>query len=265
MLINTFCHLPRIGLNKEKTLWGKGIQSWDDYRKTAKNLDDLDESELHFKNRNAGYFSRSLKSDQQWRLFDDFRDSVAYIDIETTGLDRSYNEITSIALYDGTDLRTYVSGQNLTQFPKDIQQYKVLVSYNGKMFDIPFIERQFGIELDHAHIDLRFVLAKLGYKGGLKGVERAMGIDRGDLDGVDGFFAVWLWGEYKKKKNEAALETLLAYNCTDVVNLEHLAVTAYNQNMKQTPFGSHRQAAAAKPVKIPFQADKKLVSRRSGW
>ena len=45
---------------------------------------------------------------------------------------------------------------------------------------------------------------------------------------------VWLWHQFKRKKNEAALETLLAYNCTDVVYLEHLMVTAYSKNIKQT-------------------------------
>ena len=108
-----------------------------------------------------------------------------------------------------------------------------------------------------ARILVRLVLKKL--------VERALGIDRGDLDGVDGYFAVWLWHEFKRKKNEAALETLLAYNCTDVVNLEHLMVAAYNKNIKQTPFGENRQVRAPRSVHIPFKADKKLVARNSVW
>jgi len=43
----------------------------------------------------------------------------------------------------------------------------------------------------------------------LKFCEKALGLDRGDLDGVDGYFAVLLWRDYQKKHNEKALETLL--------------------------------------------------------
>jgi len=56
---------------------------------------------------------------------------------------------------------------------------------------------------------LRYVLKSLGYSGGLKSCEKALGLDRGDLDGVDGYFAVLLWRDYQKKHNEKALETLL--------------------------------------------------------
>ena len=136
-----------------------------------------------------------LASNQSWRLFPEFRDTMAYLDIETTGLDRYYNTITTIALYDGQSIKIYVRGQNLEDFIEDIQKYKVIVSYNGKSFDVPFLEHYFNIRLDHAHIDLRYVFYSLGFKGGLKGCERQLGMDRGDLSDIDGFFAVLLWDE----------------------------------------------------------------------
>jgi uncharacterized protein YprB with RNaseH-like and TPR domain len=90
--------------------------------------------------------------------------------------------------------------------------------------------------MDHVHIDLRYVLASLGYRGGLKGCERMLGIDRGDLEGIDGYFAVLLWDDFKRKGNQKALDTLLAYNTLDVVNLETLMVAAYNGKLTDTPF-----------------------------
>ena len=128
-----------------------------------------------------------------------------------------------------------MQGQNLDDFIEDIQKYKVIVSYNGKSFDIPFIEHHFNIRLDQAHIDLRYVLFSLGFRGGLKGCERQLGMDRGDLKDIDGFFAVLLWDEYQKNKNEKALDTLLAYNVQDTVTLENLMVTAYNMKLSQMP------------------------------
>ena len=47
-----------------------------------------------------------------------------------------------------------------------------------------------------------------------------MGLDRGYLEGVDGYFAVLLWREYELYHDQEALETLLAYNIADTVNLE---------------------------------------------
>lgn len=44
--------------------------------------------------------------------------------------------------------------------------------------------------MPHAHIDLRYVLASLGYRGGLKGCERQLGLDRQELQDVDGFFSL---------------------------------------------------------------------------
>ena len=116
-----------------------------------------------------------MPANQSWRLFPEFRDSTAYLDIETTGLDRQFNKITTIAIYDGHKIKAYVNGQNLDNFIEDIQQYKVIVTYNGKSFDIPFIETFFNISLNHAQIDLRYVLYSLGFRGGLKGVERQFG------------------------------------------------------------------------------------------
>ena len=56
------------------------------------------------------------------------------------GLDHSFDEITTIAVYDGTSVFTYVQGENLQDFKEDIQKYKVLVTWNGKCFDIPFLQ-----------------------------------------------------------------------------------------------------------------------------
>jgi len=40
------------------------------------------------------------------------------------------------------------------------------------------------------HIDLRYIMNYLGYKGGLKKCELQLGIDRGLLKEVDGYCAV---------------------------------------------------------------------------
>ena len=271
MLQNTFCHISGIGLKTEKSIWEKGIYSWTDFasRQSEKKLaprqqmagNIIAESFNHLADKNPNYFEARLPSHQHWRMFPEFRTHTAYLDIETTGLDTDSNEITTIALYDGHQVRYYVNGRNLEAFQDDILNYKVLVTFNGKCFDVPFLERYFNMQLDHAQIDLRYVLKSLGFKGGLKKCEARLGIDRGNLSGVDGYFAVLLWADYINNKNTRALETLLAYNIEDVVNLETLMVMAYNMNIKDTPFFPELEIALPLLPKIPFQPDLETIDR----
>jgi uncharacterized protein YprB with RNaseH-like and TPR domain len=216
----------------------------------------LQESKEHLRNNNPCYFSDLLPTHLHWRLFPEFRNSTAFLDIETTGLKMWGFEITTIALYDGKAIRYYVQGQNLDDFIDDIKNYNVLVTYNGKNFDVPFIEDHFRIKLNHAHIDLRYVLKSLGYTGGLKLCEKALGID-----GVDGYFAVLLWLDYLQNNNRKALETLLSYNIEDVVNLETLMVMAYNMKIKDTPFFENHQLPIPQMPDLPFEPDIGTIDR----
>jgi uncharacterized protein YprB with RNaseH-like and TPR domain len=96
--------------------------------------------------------------------------------------------------------------------------------------------------------------------------EKALGLDRGDLDGVDGFFAVLLWREFQQTGNIKALETLLAYNIEDVVNLETLMVLAYNMKLKDTPFSRTHALSMPKIPDIPFKPDRSTIERiRQRW
>ncbi|HXG66173.1 MAG TPA: ribonuclease H-like domain-containing protein, partial [Blastocatellia bacterium] len=178
MLKQTFCHLPGIGPVKERNLWAAGIRSWDALLgaaafglpriRVASLSRHIEESYRHLETGDPAHFAERLAADQHWRLFADFRHSIAYLDIETTGLGYG-DHITTIAIYDGQSVFHYIHNQNLNDFIADIRRYRLLVTYNGKCFDVPFIENQFGIRMTQAHIDLRYVLGSLGYRGGLKG------------------------------------------------------------------------------------------------
>ncbi len=209
----------------------------------------------------ARYFCRYLPSTEQWRIFKEYKDSTAYIDIETTGLGGFENIITTVSLYDGENIRYYIHGKNLEEFVNDIMEYKVIVTYNGKTFDVPFIEHYFGISMDHAHLDLRYILRSLGYAGGLKSCERQLGIGRtGCLGDLDGYFAVLLWHDYQNNGNEKSLETLLAYNIQDVLSLEHLMIEAYNQKINKLPLSVEPLKTCAPPAN-PFTVDLPAVER----
>jgi hypothetical protein len=271
MLKNSFLHIPGIGAETEKKFWGKGIRSWDSFNHTGQDKSPTKKeaiigeyllaSKQHLQDGDPRFFADLMPAGQHWRFFPEFRKSAVFLDIETSGLDVCFGEISTIAMYDGREIFTYVNGENLDQFKTDIKKYDLIISYNGKCFDVPFIQDYMGITLNHAHIDLRYVLAGLGFKGGLKRCEKAMGIDRGDLSGVDGYFAVHLWNDYKQTKDLKTLETLLAYNVEDVVNLEILMVAAYNQNLAATPFSETQRLPSPSLPEIPFVPHMPTVER----
>jgi uncharacterized protein YprB with RNaseH-like and TPR domain len=270
MLRHTFCHLPGVGEATERRLWRSGLTSWDALLapqgpRTSGRLTatQLRESQERYDRQDPAWFGERLPPAQQWRLFRDFRHSCAYLDIETTGMG-GRDEITTIACYDGRSVRHYVQGRDLPRFLDDVRAYQLLVTYNGKSFDVPFIERYLRCQLDHAHIDLRHLLRGLGVRGGLKSCEKQMGLARPGMAGIDGCVAVLLWQEFKRRDDPRALESLLAYNVQDAVNLETLMVLAYNLKLAEladVPFAAGYKLEVPTRAANPFQVDAVTVAR----
>ena len=151
-----------------------------------------------------------------------------YLDIETTGLAPSGCEITVIGinLCNGDDARfiQLVGKDNTEQNVLEaLQGVKTLYTYNGSRFDLPFIHNRLGVNLARVftHIDLMYHCWRKDLYGGLKSVERQLGIRR-QLTGVDGYEAVKLWWRYVDSFDLEALNTLLEYNREDVLNLRVL-------------------------------------------
>jgi len=254
----------------ERELWKSGVLSWDDARrldavlppaKSRRAREFLRESERALDREDARYFANLIPPEQRWRLFRQFRRSVAYLDIETNGLGGPEGCITTAVLYDGESVSCYVRDDNLRDLRDDLRRYKLLVTYNGACFDLPFIESYFAAKVDTPHIDLRYLLRRLGVTGGLQACERQVGSERGDLGGLDGLSAVLLWRDYSLHGNERALETLLAYNIADAVNLERLMVFAWNREVTATPFAERSLLPEPRPPRVPFRADGATIER----
>ncbi len=152
----------------------------------------------------------------------------AYLDIETTGLTPRDSEITVVGIHrcngDDTNFIQLVGKDISTQnILETLDGVEVLYTYNGSRFDLPFIHSRLGLNLaEHFnHHDLMFDCWRCNLYGGLKAVERQLGIERRLIE-VNGYEAVRLWWRYVDYFDLDALNLLLEYNKEDVVNLRTL-------------------------------------------
>ncbi len=152
----------------------------------------------------------------------------AYLDIETTGLSTAASRLTVIGIYkeDGGDAGVIqLVGDEIgpSTLLQAMDGVSMLYTYNGARFDLPFIKAKLDVDLKECcrHSDLMYACWKRKLYGGLKGVERQLGIER-KLTDVDGWVAVQLWYRYENDGDRDSLEKLLQYNEEDVVNLRVL-------------------------------------------
>jgi len=274
-LYNSFTFVKGIGVKTEVTLRELGIYCWNDVIKKQRPelfpkqkwyalwngvntameaLDVLDFSQL----------TNLIPKIQHWKMIPNFIDRIAYLDIETTGLSPHYSHITTIAVYDGNEVHDFVRGENLDEFPAFISKFPAITTFYGKAFDIPFIKQEMGIEFNQVHFDVCFLLRRLKIKGGLKKIERTFGISRGALEDLDGYSAVLLWKKYAKTKKKEYLETLLAYNNEDVINLEFLLHKAYNLLIEKEQIFTSPLKFPKKDIKNPFAANKRVIEEILG-
>jgi uncharacterized protein YprB with RNaseH-like and TPR domain len=147
----------------------------------------------------------------------------------------SGDAITLVGLYDGVEFTYLQKDEDLGNFLDILSRYSMIVTFFGTGFDLPMLQRAFPtLHYDQIHLDLCYALRRVGLKGGLKSIEQQLGIARSDdTTGLSGRDAITLWRLFQRG-DESALQTLIAYNREDVVNLEILAGIAFERLKEHT-------------------------------
>jgi hypothetical protein len=256
-LESTFIHVPGIGQRRERELWERGFTSWDRFlrKHPPGRWHDLIASRLDVERA-----VRDLPRREVWRILPSFPGRTAYLDIETEGLTIGEDRVTCIGLSDGRRAETFVRGRNLWEFPAALRQFDLVVTYNGACFDIPVLRNAFPkVDFDRLqHVDLRYPAHRVGLKGGLKSIERQLGLERAEeIEGADGYLAVLLWREHERG-HPNAVETLAHYCIADVVSLKPLAAEVYNRMARSLPLSIEPLADVRMP-RNPHRPDGDLV------
>lgn len=274
MLRRTFSHLPGISEKREIELWESGVTDWqalyDDCgrhfspKRQSPILASLELSMRRLDDGDLRHFYQEFPRKHLWRLLPGHESRTAFIDIETTGMAMPpRGSVTSmVVLMDGVLHVAYKDEHKQNLIDMIEAKAKLVVSYFGEVFDLPYLRKQYRTPLDKAHLDLCFALRRHGLRGGLKVVEQNAGIDFSRQSaGLDGFAAVILWKMYRQG-NLKALETLLAYNAEDTIVLQPLAEKLVELEARQ-----FNESAVVKfnPLpQVPHQADPEIVASLFG-
>ncbi|RDZ61590.1 exonuclease [Haloferax sp. Atlit-12N] len=229
---NSFIPVRGVGERTERNLWRAGATHWDEFDASlvgAKTGDRIEtfiaDAAAHLDDGNSRFFDDCFPSGERWRLYENFRDETCFFDIETTGLSPERDSVTTVSFYQDGETTTLVSGEDLTAdaLREQFTDAKLIATFNGARFDVPFLETSFDVSIDVPHVDLMYPCRTLDLTGGLKQIEKDVGIDR-DRPDISGRDAVRLWREYERG-DQSSLDTLVSYNREDAVNLERLMET----------------------------------------
>ena len=260
LLESTFRHFRGISAQRELKLWSAGVKTWEQLRQyytpqrslfgenggartLAPILRQIEESQTALTRRDIEYFSRHLERREHFRIALSFPEDTLFLDIESTGLSRYYDHITEIGWSLGAEYGFFVKGQRDSEFRDAIAAAKIIVTFNGSLFDLPFINKEFpDLRLPDVHVDLRFLSKRAGFGGGQKDVEKLLGIQRSEeVKGVTGEAAPILWHRYRRGDNES-LRTLLQYNHADIRGMKQIfdivarsLLTSYGLGGRQLP------------------------------
>jgi uncharacterized protein YprB with RNaseH-like and TPR domain len=251
---STFRLAPGIGPSVEARLWEAGITRWAEFSPApavviARAVDGrireaIARAERALAAGDAETLAGMLPRAERWRLYPSFAADAAFLDVESDG-----DELVCVGVLDAGGPRLFLRGRNLDELPEAARRWKLLVTFNGQAFDLPALRRAFpGFRPPRAHVDLCHLWHRLGHAGGLKVLEREVGLARPPhLDGLGGRDAVRLW-RCARDGDRTALQLLVEYNLHDAVHLRPLLELGYNRIVE-------RLRLPATPVRVAERGD----------
>lgn len=274
LLPSTFLHIKGISPKRELELWQKGIVSWDaleailnpqtslfeDQPNGGNIWSVLAQSRQALQEENADFFSEKLPSYEHYRVALTFPSSTLFMDIETTGLSRYYDYITLIGWSIGGEYGVYIKGGDDAQLRAAIRKARTIVTFNGTLFDLPFIKQEFpDLVIPKAHVDLRFFLKRRGLSGGQKLIEKEMGLIRNsEIQGIGGEAAPILWHKYRRGDLDA-LKMLIEYNHADIEGMKFIFDKGIERMARQAQWPNTKKALG-----VFSKLKSKIIWRKEG-
>ena len=235
LLRRSFQHLPGISAAREAKLRSEGLRDWNDllsrttvqldlFRRRGSELDcAIEASEHALANRNIEFFKERLPKREFYRIAASFPERCVFLDIESTGLSKYYDQVTLVGWSVGSRYEVLIDPTETSQLERELSGQPVVITFNGTLFDLPFLTNRYSTDWSSAvHVDLRYLAKRVGLTGGQKKIEASIGFARGaPLEGISGAEAVGLWFDYKEG-DLSSLRKLIRYNHTDIEGMKFL-------------------------------------------
>ncbi|MSQ59165.1 MAG: DUF429 domain-containing protein [Betaproteobacteria bacterium] len=235
MLRATFKHLRGLLRESESRIWQRGIMRLEDYVQPTYQLDLFSnghdakpaplvaETIQAIANKDVEFFANELYPEDWFRVVLEYPNDTIFLDLETTGLSKYYDIVTIVGWSLNSKYHVHIRGQDDSKLRRDLRDASAIVTYNGTLFDIPFLQKDFpGVELPPIHVDLRFAGKRVGLTGGQKDIENQLGLARSKIaQKIQGEIAPVLWANYARGDTKA-LRRLIAYNHADVGGLQFI-------------------------------------------
>ena len=233
LLRRSFQHLPGISAAREAKLRSEGLQDWNDlllrtpaqldlFRKRGSALRcAVEASEEALANRDVEFFKERLPRREFYRIAASFPERCVFLDIESTGLSKYYDQVTLLGWSLGSRYEVLIDPTETSQLERDLSAQPVVITFNGSLFDLPFLTNRFNNDWSRAtHVDLRYLAKRVGLTGGQKKIEETIGLAReAPLEGITGAEAVGLWFDYKEGDLNALCK-LIRYNHADIEGMK---------------------------------------------
>ena len=197
---------------------------------------------------------------------------VLFWDIETTGFSRKYDSIYLMGYFYWEGRRPMIEQHLasstadelalLESFLQKMDDYELLVTFNGDAFDIPFVRERLRVmripgelrpfsSLDLYKLYRPYASFFRWDSCKLKALERFLGIDREDL--MDGGELIEVFYEYSRTDNKGLEKMLLLHNYEDILNLPVLLrIQKYMDFLKQETAQSLSLSPDGQELRLTF-------------
>lgn len=272
ILFSSFLQIKGISRKKEAKLWASGIDTLEKLRISREDQqsffedteDEITQNINALSNEDSAFFFKNLESKDYYRIAYSFPKQVMFLDIETTGLSTQYHYITMVGWMINGKYDYWLQGTSPEKLFHAVNSTKLIITYNGIIFDCKFLDYAFDTKLfsSKPNLDLMHLCRRFQLTGGQKQIEECVGFSRpAEVKTTNGKEAIAQWYEFLFENNNS-LHDLILYNYYDIQGMAYILDWVFFEKIYGFSFPKTKEchpyhfANSVEPNRIKFPSEK---------